>query len=446
MESTLLMTNPSTASWLQRPTGALKSSVLALALALVPCAWAIAQPSPSTVQELPRLPEDFGKAQEQPEAAVKLFLEGWAGIEYDDNVLRSPVDPKSDTAYIVAPRIRVKSFQEKFHWDATAGLEAADYQRVSGDDYVDYDIGWTSTWIVTEASTLVGFAKLRKDHQLIGDNPGDPERNAKEATKFWRGDLGLDWTFKPNRWLFDLGANARYFNYDNTERDDGTLIFEDDRDRTEFDPLVRVGYRVTAKLQPYVYGAYNVRSYRNNIENIEPFDRDSHGFASGVGIAYGAKQDDLFADFSIGYLHQSYSAAIFRDVNDFGIHGEIAWRITPRFTLAGDVDRSLQETTLDAASSYLLTRTQVSATYDLLQNVSLIAKGRYADYDFQIDEARTQKPGRNDDVYELGLGVKWRLPHDLFFDVYYNFKNRDSTDAGVEYDSHAVRLAIGAQF
>ncbi len=402
------------------------------------------QPADALPDALPRLPDDFGTESEQPEALVTLTVDGRAGVFYDDNVLRSSTDEEGDFTTVIAPRLRLRSRTERYRWDASAELEAGEYRNISGNDYVDFDLRAAATWQGSETNELSGRARFRDDHQPIGSFPDDPERATRDATDFRRGEAALEWRYTPETLFVELIPEVLYFNYDNNRRENDTPIFNDDRDRTEFEQLVRVGYRTGEKLLPYGFGTYNRRSYREPVRGVEPFDRDSAGFTVGAGVSYGQPKDSATFDIRVGYLEQDYSANGLPDVEDVAVSAYASWQPALRWRLIGALERAVKETTLDGTSSYLETDVELGAQYTLRPDIDLYAEASYTNRDFQTNPAARED--REDDVYRSVLGATWRLPSNWYLNAHYDLTMRDSTDPDVEYDSNTFNFGLGTRF
>ena len=230
-----------------------KQKIIRSGLLIAPLVWVTPlsaqelQPADALPDALPRLPDDFGAASEQPEALVTLTVDGRAGILYDDNVLRSTTDEEGDFTAVIAPRLQLRSRTEQYRWDASAEFEVGEYHNISGNDYVDFDLRAAATWQDSETNELSGRVRFRDDHQPIGSFPDDPERTAQDATDFQRGEAALEWRYTPEMLFVELIPEILYFDYDNNRRENDTPIFNDDRDRTEFEQRVRVGYRTGEK-------------------------------------------------------------------------------------------------------------------------------------------------------------------------------------------------------
>ncbi|NJN46780.1 MAG: outer membrane beta-barrel protein [Candidatus Competibacteraceae bacterium] len=333
---------------------------------------------------------------------------------------------------------------ERYRWDASAEVEAGEYRNISGNDYVDFDLRAEGDLQGSDTNELSGRARFGYDHQPIGSFPDDPERAAESATEFQRGEAALEWRYTPAQLFVELAPEVLYFNYDNNRRQDGTPIFNDDRDRTEFEQLVRVGYRTGNKLLPYGFGTYNTRNYRENVRGVEPFDRDSEGFTVGAGVSYGEPKDAAAFDIRVGFLEQDYRASSLPDVEDVAVSAYAFWQPALRWRLSGAVERTVKETTLEGTSSYLETDVELGAQYALRPDIDLYAEASYTNRDYQTNPAAREN--REDDVYRGVVGATWRLPSNWYFNAHYDLTVRDSTDPDVEYDSNTFNLGLGARF
>ena len=102
------------------------------------------------------------------------------------------------------------------------------------------------------------------------------------------------------------------------------------------------------------------------------------------------------------------------------------------------LDRSVEETTLVGASSYLSTAIGVSADQTLRDDLLVDAHLYYTENDYQGGD-------RTDYLTDTGMGLKYFFTPNLFVGPEYAFVQRLSTSAAGEFTENRIMISFGAQ-
>lgn len=351
---------------------------------------------------------------------------------FDDNIFFTRNDRVQDFITVFSPSLAVESDWAKHEFNLRSGLDIGRYEANDSENYIDY---WASTdgrYDLTPNWNLFGGSEFYRDHEGR-ESPDDDVGTAPTTFKDIRSHLGT--AARIDRLSLRFGGTFQRLDYRDVPRTLGE-INQDDRDRSLFAMGSRLGYELAPGYKAFVQGTYDVRRYKSSLDDFG-FDRDSDGYqvAGGLGIEAG---DNLKAEILAGYMAQSYGDPALDSVGAVDLGVRLTWRPTPFTILTGFVDRSIAETTLPGASSYLNTALGVTVTHELTNNLIFTGRGTYANNDYR-------GIGRQDNLFSAGLGLRYLLSKNVFAEGEYSFRHRDSSDSTENYISNAVLLRLGAQ-
>src|SRR5581483_279467 len=134
-------------------------------------------------------------------------------------------------------------------------------------------------------------------------------------------------------------------------------------------------YDLTENFQPFVRAGYNWRQYT----------ADSLHSSNGQNIDIGSRMDFggiITAEAYLGYLHQNYfnfGNAI--SALDFG--GDLLWNVTGLTSVEFKASRSIEETEVGAASSYIASGGTITITHELRRDILIDSHIGYTGLDYQ---------------------------------------------------------------
>jgi uncharacterized protein (PEP-CTERM system associated) len=138
-------------------------------------------------------------------------------------------------------------------------------------------------------------------------------------------------------------------------------------------------------------------------------------------------------------MGQDYDAGNLSDVSALDLGASLSWQATPATVLRIAAERSIEETTLAWASSYLWTTLSAGVTHKLQPKLSITASLGAMESDYQ-------GLVREDDFLTAALGAKYQLTRNGFLSASYRFLERDSNDATADFDRNQLALLVGWQF
>jgi hypothetical protein len=380
-----------------------------------------AQPAPSTRQPVPAAASH-----------VSLDLGLDFGVGYTDNLFATRNYEISDQFLVIRPTAELTSVKGDDRTTIRAEGELGRYSKHKSENYNDWLIGADTRLRASKGIVLLGGADYRWGHE---PRESPEEQNGSRPTRYQllHGFAGAvlgsgPFTVRPavivNRYDFkDVPA-------------DGTIINNDDRDRTEVELGLRLLQQVSDGTQLFVQGDRNTREYRQRLDDFG-FRRQSTGASFDAGIRR-VFSPELSAEAFAGYLEQNYRDPRLKDVRapDFG--AVLDWNGPGGLGVNFRLDRSVEETTLPGASSYLLTngRLTFKASPDPRLETGLTLGGTI--YDYQGDP-------RTEFVTSAAFWARHWLSRNIYAQIDYSLAKRISNAAGFDFDENRFLFRIGAQ-
>ena len=408
--------------WSTACTSALLAAWIA---AIVPVAAAGQAPERGeTVRERPREAYDAAGLRA---GGFLLFPTFEFGVRHEDNVYRVEDGEVDDFVTFVRPRIRAVSSWSNHEIALDAGVEADFFESNGGEDSTDWFVTTAGRLDVLRHTNLSADLDLRRQHE----DRGDPDSTrVGEPVVYDSQSVGVGGFHRFNRLSLRAEGRSTELSYDQAS--------QGDRDRRRSELVLRAGYEIVPEYEAFVRVGWNRRDYERRQGR---FDRDSDGWkiVAGTALDLGGL---VFGEVSAGYRKQTYEDPQLPDVNGLAIDGSLTWNVTPLTTVNAFVERSVEESVLDA-SGYLATSGGVGVDHELLRNLILGADLAMASRRY---EPVAGAPAREDDRIGFGIEGTWLVNRSLHASLGYRFETRDSTAAGDDYDNNTLTLNVRLQY
>jgi hypothetical protein len=218
------------------------------------------------------------------------------------------------------------------------------------------------------------------------------------------------------------------------------FILNTDRNRTEFREALRVGYEFSPGYQVWTRGGLNQRVYAS-VPDSFGLNRNSNGWEllGGITVDFGGITSiEAFG----GYLQQNYPSGQFSTISavTFGLTGY--WNPLRDLWFKPFVRRTVDDSSLSNAASYLNTAFGLDVTYDVRPNIRIEGHGDYSIADYS---AVSVGNSRYDQYYTFRVGVLYQPTRNFFVGPQYQFIHRTSNQFNSDYDQNVVMLRLGAQ-
>lgn len=354
---------------------------------------------------------------------------GWG---YTDNLFATRNYEIGDQFVIVRPRAEITAVKGDSRTTIRAEGELGRYATHKSENYNDWLIGADTRLRASKGIVLLGGADYRWTHE---PRESPEAQNGTEPTRYqvMHGFAGAvlgtgPFTARPafivNRFDFkDVPA-------------DGSVINNDDRDRTEVELGMRLLQKVSDGTQLFLQGDRNSRNYRQRLDDYG-YRRESTGTSLDVGIRK-VFSPELSGEAFAGILKQDYRDPRLKDVRSADFGAVLDWNAPSGLGVNFRLDRSVEETTLAGASSYLLTngRLTFKASPDRRLEAGLTLAG--ALYDYQGDP-------RTEFLTSADVWARHWLSRNIYAQIDYSLAKRTSNAAGFDFDENRLLFRIGAQ-
>lgn len=350
--------------------------------------------------------------------------------QYTDNVFLTSNDRHSDFVTKVSPWARLSLDRNDFKLTAKASAQISRYRDNSSENFEDYSIDTDARYRVRDDLFVFGGLDYAWDHE---DRSSPDDVNGLEPTSVREasGYFGIGGTYNEKSYRF--GVNIRDLDFDDTPASGGVLINNDDRDRHMIEIGGRAGVAKIANGEVFVQGIYNQRKYDTSSDDFG-FQRDSQGIKAEVGFK--GRKGNLSGEVLVGVMSQDYDDTRFGSVTTPTVGADLTWRTGPASIVNFEIERTIEETTISAASSYVSTSAGARIRHRIAKNMSLVGYYYLTSNDYEGIE-------RSDTLTETGVSLRYHINPRFFLNADYGFQQRLSDVAGAEFDEHRIYLGFG---
>ncbi|WP_164843885.1 outer membrane beta-barrel protein [Croceicoccus ponticola] len=361
-------------------------------------------------------------------------LEGGVDVAagYDDNLFATRHRKVDDAFVLIEPSLKYRLTTGDLQLALRGSGDVAFHDRNASEDYDDWLIGADGQVALGKSARLIAGGTYEWQHE----SRTSPEDVAGSApTRFERAYAYAGLIGRAGKAAYRIGATYNDYDFADTPAASGTIA-NDDRDRRTFELGGRLGFEAAEGTELFVQGLWDQRRYRREIDDWG-FARDSRGYSLAAGVRH-----EIGRSFSgeafVGILRQDYDDAFLPDVHTIDYGMALDWTVRNGLSLSFDLDRSIEETTLPLASSYVLTSGSLSVQASAGRRIAIGGGISGADYAYR---------GADRSEFVIGANVWARhwLGRHLYIGADYEFGQRSSNVAGYDYDQNRVFLRLGAQ-
>ena len=359
------------------------------------------------------------------------------GFGFTDNVFNDSSN-LSDYFYSLNPQIKFQSAWARHALNAAIESKSYWYADQASENRTDWSFAGDARFDIERGTDVKVDAHLRREHEPRGTDltgglvPGDPA----EPTELSDSGLGVEFDHTINRVRLSLGFSLDQIDYQDTPRVQPALtptFNNDDRDRTVTEVFVRTDIEVTEDTGVFVRGRYSQHNFKTAVDD-DGFNRDSTSVGLDGGVAF-SMTHILVGELFAGYTQRSYDDPAFADTDELGFGAGLKWFPTMLTTVSLDGARTIEDTSIAAASGYISTRGQLGVDHELLRNVILSGRLGYENADYQ-------DVGRNDDILRTGLSGRFLLNSNMHFDAGWEYIDRSSSLLPFDYSTGQFSLSL----
>lgn len=349
---------------------------------------------------------------------------------YDSNIYASDQQENNDRVSSLFTELNLISPGPQPSLHFKAGLEANRYREFSAENTLDRWIGIDTRFDLAASTALFADAAYINDHE---DRASPEAIFGIEPTEFNENRVTLGLQQAIGQHSVKLAATAINIDFHDVSTT-SSVINNDGRDRSETSTGLRFNFASGAHSSLFLQSTLEQRDYQQPLD-ANAFDRDSdiQNHLLGIKLRSASVDAELYA----GTLQQQFDDSRFDTVSETDFGTRIEWQAGLNSRLDLVVDRSLEETTLMDSSGYLFDQYLLRYGQRLDDHWScyLTAVQSTADY-YAI--------GRQDDYSDYAIGINYQIEKNLSFGLDMMRMQRDSTEAGDDYDRNQVFLRVSA--
>ncbi|MEQ1866963.1 MAG: outer membrane beta-barrel protein [Micropepsaceae bacterium] len=363
------------------------------------------------------------------------------GVSYSDNVFngQSNID---DYFYALSPQIRLNSDWARHALNLSAEAKSHWYDTQSSEDRTDWSVSADGRIDIARGSDIkveahhIELHEARGTDQTGGFAVGDPAEPTGLSRTGVSGEIGYAF----NRLRLSAGGSLENIDYEDTPCVTAcvppvvpAVINNDDRDRTVVDVFAKVAFEAAAGAALFVRGRWMQHDFDAGVDD-DGFNRDSDGWGIDGGLEF-SMTHVLVGEVFAGYLVRRYDDPAFDDAAEFAFGAAVKWFPSMLTTVSVDASRTIEDTSIGAASGYVSSQGQIGVDHELLRN--LILSGR-----FGYENAEYQESARSDDILRASLGGRLLINNNLHFDAEWQFIDRSSSDAAFDYETNQFTISL----
>ncbi|HWA31431.1 MAG TPA: outer membrane beta-barrel protein [Rhizomicrobium sp.] len=367
-----------------------------------------------------------------PIGSFRLYPSFAAGFSADDNIYRA-TNATSDTFWTLSPRLDLRSGWMNDSLQLYAQLDHYAYDSHGAESHTNWTVGGAGKFGVGQGDFLGADAYYLDTHE--SRISPDLSELAVSPTRYRQAhaDTTAQATF--DRLVLTGTVDYDRYDFNNDRLAGGGIIDNGDRNRNVYDVTGRASYELAPNQAFFVQAVYNKRDFDRMFDRYG-FDRTSDGYRLDAGAALMVTpliQATAFA----GYLKQNYVAPL-KDASGLDFNAQIDWFVTQLFTAHMTATRTIEDTTIDGASSVDVSAIGVSADYELLRNVILRGNVGYSDNKFE-------GISRDDKITSAGVEARYLMNEYLSTYAGYEYQKRATNAVGREFNDNLFTIGLRGQ-
>ena len=362
----------------------------------------------------------------------RLFPNLFTSLGFDDNVYRGKDGAKVSSSVFEADptlildydlsRMRLDLFGQASYqdleqynlWTFNGGLQGQ--LELMHDLLASFNVSDGRFYEPYSSANTVAFEKRPNEYQLF--------------------DVSDKVSYKPSRLGFSAGGSFDNYLYTRTPLIGGGSVPFGSRDANIEKGWVEASYDFSPGYSGFVKATYN-----NDELFRDPLvpTRSSHGynFDGGIDLLLG---DLAQGEIYVGYLDQLYHKPTFKDISGLDYGANVTWYPTELLTIHLAGQRQIENTILANSAAGDDKSATLSADYELLRRLHLLANVGYDDINY-----KGTIPRRDDKTLSAGVGGKWLLSHYVWLNANYQYQIRSSTIPVAEYVDNFASIGLNLQ-
>ena len=356
----------------------------------------------------------------------------------NSNIFATSQNEEADTITTLSPSLLVSKEYGRHQANLSVNAEARKYWSNEDEDVFNYNTKFSST---IEAKRELRFPielTFASGHEKRGQNLSANFSKKPIGFNSFGGAFGV--SYDPNRLHLALVGRVGSLTFDDGTTATGQSIIRRDSDRDVRGIEASMSYDILPNHQPFMsfnigQTDYKRRDFTNG--SFSGVERDSSHYDVKAGWKFAYK--GLARGFiSAGYGQREYDDNGIEDVDAFNIASNIDWNITKKTTLNLTMSRSIAEDN-QITQGMILSQGRLKVDFEVLHNLFYSTFLDYALADFQ-------GISREDEIWGFGTGLHYGISPRFSLSGEYEYKTRDSSAFGLDFDRHQFMVRLKTRF
>ena len=352
---------------------------------------------------------------------------------HDDNLTRSVFNEVESFGLLVSPHLayELKSHKKRFFVDSQ--LTSMTYEGSGVDDYVDLRFQSGYEYTPTKRTFVGIFGEYFKSHDDRGTGQSEGVGALVTTPDKWHhylvevnGRYGTERA--KGRGELDIGYVSK--EYDNHR----TRTFVRDRDDTYAN--ARFYYRIMPKTSLLLEGRWTDFDYDQDAVGVPTLDSDLYRALAGVTWKSTYKTTGTA---TIGYIQKDFDAGQRSDDGAFTWEVGVEWRPKAFSIFTLNTSRDFHET--DGFGDFT-EEDSIDASWSHQWHKVSPRLSTLVDFRYTEDTYPGTATGREDDYWNVGVAVQYKMRRWLDISGGYTYDERDSTINLLDYDRNFFELSM----
>ncbi len=345
----------------------------------------------------------------------------------DTNVFRSQTTKNTDVLFLTQPTVNVARATTRMTLTGSAIANIRRYAETSQENLETFNVDGEWVYRVNRVHSF----SVRGDFGRLFERRDDPEANddvTAPPTLINGGRAGFDYRYRPGRFGFAVGAEARRVNFLGDE--------DEDRDLTTYRATGRALFGLSSRLDAFVEGFGVWRDARLDVDRTG-VNRDSETYGVNAGISI-AVTEKLSGEVSVGGFDFKADDPTLDDFAAISAGANLRWAPRERTTVTFGAFRGNVNTIRNGASGRVDTRFGLGINQTLRHNVRARARVGYRRRDFRTSDDQFERD------LSFRIGAEYVLNRHIAIEADYSYVTRQSTVEADEFNDN--RFGVGLAF
>jgi len=361
-------------------------------------------------------------------------------LEHNDNIFYLKNEEISDSIMHVRPWARLDSDWSRHQLNIGVYTDFGRYDNFSSEDYDDWVLSLEGRIDVKRGSEF----NFKATYMLLREDRSSPDDIGGIApTRFSYSGFGVGYSHSFNRLTAALGFDTIDTDYKDNINSDGSILFNQARDRSRDTLAFRLDYNHAGRSSLFLAAAFNQIDYDQTTDNSgSQRSSDGRDFRAGVALDITGL---LVGDLYLQYFDQDYDDPAFDNVDGWGIGASLDWTPTQLTFVDIEFRHGAQETTQVGSSGFASSLYAVRLQHELRYNLLAHVRVSYTDNDYQIN-GNFADSLRNSNVFRAGLGLTYLLNRHVFISAGYVYEDANANIPVFDYTIHRWFVTLGLEF